>query len=149
LFAFADAAEPDHPDSRLAALCAWLTDSPDSPVVRYTATGADIDSVIDVRGVVQQSHAEITVGQVPAILRPTKGRLGLVDYEKAFCPDFKEPGAGRRDIFDQRGVDREAGALVVVRPDQHVAHVLPLDDHDELIEFFARFMIPAKLTGGM
>ncbi|MBT8202015.1 MAG: 3-hydroxybenzoate 4-monooxygenase, partial [Acidimicrobiia bacterium] len=77
-------------------------------------------------------------------LRPIKGRLGLVDYEKVFCPDFNEPGAAGRDIFDQRGVDREGGALVVVRPDQHVAHVLPLDGYGELARFFAGFMIPAN-----
>ena len=45
-----------------------------------------------------------------------------------------------QDIFDLRGIDRGAGALVIVRPDQYVALVLPLDGHDELAEFFARFM---------
>jgi hypothetical protein len=30
----------------------------------------------------------------------------------------------------------------VVRPDQYVAHVLPLQAHGELAEFFARFMTP-------
>jgi phenol 2-monooxygenase len=29
---------------------------------------------------------------------------------------------------------------VVVRPDQHVSVVLPLDGYDELAEFFGRFM---------
>ena len=28
--------------------------------------------------------------------------------------------------------------MVVVRPDQYVSHVLPLDGHDALAEFFAR-----------
>ena len=37
-------------------------------------------------------------------------------------------------------IDRGAGALVVVRPDQHVSLVLPLDGYDELAEFFGRFM---------
>ncbi len=143
LFAFADTTEPDDPNSRFAALCRWLADDPGSPVGRSTPPDTDIDSVIDVRGVIQQSHRDVEIGRVPSILRPLKGPLGLVDYEKAFCPDFKEPGAGGRDIFDQRSVDRQAGALVVVRPDQHVAHVLPLDGFDELTEFFDRFMIPA------
>ncbi len=144
LFAFADRDAPDNLDSRLAALCDWLAGAHASPVVRYTPADADVDSVIDVRGVIQQSHADITIGQLPSLLRPVKGRLGLVDYEKAFCPDFSEPGAAGRDIFDQRDVDRESGALVVVRPDQHVAHVLPLDGYGELAEFFAPFMIPAR-----
>jgi len=33
---------------------------------------------------------------------------------------------------------------VVVRPDQYVAHVLPLEAHDELAAFFDRFMLPAS-----
>jgi phenol 2-monooxygenase len=32
---------------------------------------------------------------------------------------------------------------VVVRPDQHVSLVLPLDGYDELAEFFGRFMTDA------
>ncbi len=151
LFAFADDAEPDQPESRLAALCTWLTDNPQSPVVRYTPGDDDIDSVFDVRGIIQQHHAETEIGRLPSLLRPLKGRLGLVDYEKAFAPDLTGPGPGLgpdgRDIFDKRGIDRAAGALVVVRPDQHVAHVLPLDGCDELAEFFTRFMIPARTAG--
>ena len=143
LFAFADGAEPDDPRSRLAAWCRWLAENPGSPIIRYTPPGDDIDSVFDVRGVIQQHHAVVDIGRVPPLLRPTKGQLGLVDYEKTFCPDFSEPGAGGRHIFDQRGLDQEAGAVVVVRPDQHVAHVLPLDAFDELARFFAGFMIPA------
>jgi hypothetical protein len=56
-----------------------------------------------------------------------------------FCPDLKNGP----DIFDLRGMDRRHGALVVVRPDQYIAHVLPLDAHDELARFFAPFMRPA------
>jgi hypothetical protein len=51
---------------------------------------------------------------------PRKGKFGLIDYEKMFCPDPKAD-----DIFDLRGVIRETGCMVVVRPDQYVAHVLP------------------------
>jgi phenol 2-monooxygenase len=31
--------------------------------------------------------------------------------------------------------------MVVVRPDQYVAHVLPLDAHAELAAFFGGFMV--------
>ena len=60
-----------------------------------------------------------------------------VDYEKAFAPDLK---AGA-DIFDLRGVDRERGVVVVVRPDQYVAHVLPLEARADLAAFFAAFLL--------
>ena len=36
-----------------------------------------------------------------------------------------------------RGIDREKGCIIVVRPDQYVANVLPLDGFDELSSFFA------------
>lgn len=42
---------------------------------------------------------------------------------------------------DLRGIDRERGALVVVRPDQYIAHVLPLTAHSELAAFFGGFML--------
>jgi hypothetical protein len=62
----------------------------------------------------------------------------LRDYEKLFCPDLKSGP----DIFDLRGIDRGQGALVVVRPDQYIAHVLPLRAHQALADFFAGFMLP-------
>ena len=108
-----------------------------SPIRRFTPKGVDIDSVIDVRAVFQQGHRDLKVEDLPRILLPRKGRFGLIDYEKAYTPDLKNG----LDIFDVRGIDREKGAIVVVRPDQHVANVLPLDAHDELAAFFGEFLL--------
>jgi phenol 2-monooxygenase (NADPH) len=132
LYAFADAAGPGDPASRLRALCEHLEHSPDSPVRRYTPGGADVDSVLDVRAVFQQHHRDLALGDLPSLLVPPKGRYGLVDYEKAFTPDSRGD-----DIFDLRRIARDQGALVVVRPDQYVSHVLPLDAYAELAAFFA------------
>jgi phenol 2-monooxygenase (NADPH) len=96
-----------------------------------------------VRAVFQQPHREIDVNALPAMLLPRKGRFGLIDYEKAYAPDFK---AGA-DIFDLRRVDRALGAVVIVRPDQYVANVLPLDAHAELGAFFGRFMLDQRDRG--
>jgi phenol 2-monooxygenase (NADPH) len=41
-----------------------------------------------------------------------------------------------------RGIEWEAGCMVVVRPDQYVAHVLPLDGYQQLAAFFDGFMLP-------
>jgi phenol 2-monooxygenase len=132
LYAFADASA-----ERLRALAAFLADSSDSPLRRFTPADADIDSVIDLRAIFQQGHREMRLETLPPLLLPRKGRFGLIDYEKVFCPDFKQ-GV---DVFDLRGIDRSQGALVVVRPDQFVAQVLPLDAHAELADFFAGFML--------
>ena len=94
--------------------------------------------MIDVRAVFQQAHRELAIEAMPALLLPRKGRYGLLDYEKMFCADLK----GGHDIFAMRGIDREAGCMVVVRPDQYVAHVLPLDDYRQLASFFDGFMLP-------
>ena len=134
LYAFADRQGAD-----LRALCEFLQQSPDSPVRKYTRAYQDIDAVFDVRAILQQAHAQVDLGALPALLLPRKGRHGLHDYEKIFCPDLKNGP----DIFALRGVDREQGALVVVRPDQYVAHVLPLAAHRELADFFAAFMLAA------
>ena len=132
IYAFADAS-----GKLFRELAAFLTESPRSPIRRFTPTGADIDSVIDVRAVFQQGHRDLKVEELPSILIPRKGCFGLVDYEKVYTPDLKNG----RDIFDLRGIDRAKGAMVVVRPDQYVSNVLPLDAHDELALFFGQFML--------
>jgi phenol 2-monooxygenase (NADPH) len=138
LYVFADRPGLAGPGSRVGALCAFLA-SEKSPLARFTPTGAAPDSVIDVRAVFQQGHREVAVGDLPTVLVPRKGRLGLVDHEKAFCAD---PGAG--DVFDLRGIDRETGCMVLVRPDQYVAHVLPLEAHRELADFLAGVLLDAR-----
>ena len=81
----------------------------------------------------------MALDKMPSVLLPIKGKFGLIDYEKAFCAD---PRAG--DVFDLRSIDRAAGCLVVVRPDQYVSHVLPLDATDELAGFFAGILRDAR-----
>ena len=132
LYAFADAS-----GQRLRALANFLADSPSSPLRRHTPAGADIDSVIDLRAVFQQGHRQLQVAELPAILLPRKGRFSLIDYEKAYCPDLRQGP----DIFDQRGIDRQQGAMVLVRPDQYVANVLPLDAHADLAAFFGQCLL--------
>ena len=137
LYVFADRHDPASPDSRARALCEFLA-SDASPLARFTPAGAEPDAVIDVRAVFQQGHRDLAVETLPPVLLPRKGRFGLLDYEKVFCPDRK---AG--DVFDLRGIDRDAGCVVVVRPDQYVAHVLPLDAHEALADFFAGILVDA------
>jgi phenol 2-monooxygenase len=135
IYIFADAEDPTLPSSRARELCRFL-ESDASVIRRFTPAGANPDSVIDVRAIFQQPHHELAVDRMPSVLLPRKGKFGLIDYEKLFCPD-PHPD----DIFDLRGVNRETGCMVVVRPDQYVSHVLPLDHHEALLTFFARFLI--------
>jgi phenol 2-monooxygenase len=138
IFAFAGAEDPTASNSGIRALCDFLSNGRESPIGRYTPRGSDIDSVIDVRAVFQQGHRELAIEAMPTLLLPRKGRYNLHDYEKMFCPDPK----GGHDVFAMRGIDRKAGCMIIVRPDQYVAHVLPIDGYKQLAAFFDGFMLP-------
>jgi phenol 2-monooxygenase len=128
IYVFADAARAGEA-SAARDLAEWLTTAADSPLAA-TPDGRDADAWFDVKIVYQQPHTEVDLGSVPEVFLPRSGPFGLIDYEKVYAalPDD--------DVFDVRGVDR-AGTVVVVRPDQYVADVLPLAAHGELAAFFA------------
>ncbi|KAH0323208.1 putative flavin-containing monooxygenase, partial [Aureobasidium melanogenum] len=133
VFIFASAEDPASATSSFQVICRAIAEM----VSKFTPMGADIDSVIDVRGILQQGHASLNINDMPAIVWPQKGRYGLRDYEKSFCA---EAVVGYKDIFTARDIDRQKGCIVVVRPDQYVANILPLTDHDGLEKFFSGFM---------
>jgi phenol 2-monooxygenase len=138
IFAFAGAGNAAGSSSAIRQLCDFLAEDQESPIRKYTPGDEDLDTVIDFRAVFQQAHRELAIETMPTQLLPRKGRYRLHDYEKMFCADIK----GGNDIFAMRGIDRKAGCMVVVRPDQYVAHVLPLDGFKELTSFFDGFMLP-------
>lgn len=139
VYAFADAAAPAEP-SALRDWAHWLGTAPDSPLLRHTPGGGDPDAVLDVKVVYQQDHFAVEFADVPEVFRPRVGPFALVDHEKVYATD---PG---QDIFELRGIDR-GGAVVVVRPDQYVAAVLPLSARDELGAFLAGALLSNKSCG--
>jgi phenol 2-monooxygenase len=42
-----------------------------------------------------------------------------------------------------RGIDKKQGCVVIVRPDQYVAEVLPLDDYKGFCDFFSNVLLEA------
>jgi len=133
IYAFAGAGDVGLPGAPMAQLADWLEKHSDSPVVKHTRNGEDIDAIIDVRAVFQHTFDQLDYEKMPSLLKPHTGKLGLQDHEKIFCVDHKGVG----DIFDMRGIDRKQGCMIVVRPDQYVAHVLPLHCTAELSAYFA------------
>lgn len=131
LYAFAGHNDSSRPGSAIHKLADWLEKDPASPVVRYTGNNTDIDGLIDFRAVFQQTFDKLAYEDMPSLLKPVKGRLGLQDHEKIFCVDHK----GQGNIFDMRGISQQTGCMILVRPDQYIAHILPLDAYDELSTF--------------
>ena len=136
IYAFADAAAAGDA-SALTDWATWLAEASDSPLVAHTPEGADLDSVFDVKVIYQQDHTGIDIGRVPSVFLPRTGPFQLIDYEKVYGTD---PSS---DIFDDRAIDR-GGVVVVVRPDQYVANVLPLTATDELAAFFRANMLERR-----
>lgn len=136
IFLFGDAQNPAEPSSNAYKLADFLANSEVSPARKYTPEGSDIDAVIDTYAVFQQPALTLSMHDLPDYLWPAKGKYGLRDYEKVFHAE-----AGQ-DIFDLRGIDRARGCIVIVRPDQHVATILPVTAHRALAAFFDEFMIP-------
>lgn len=133
IFVFGNKQNPTEASSDSYKLIEFLANSDTSPVQKYTPAGTDVDSVFDVYGVFQQQ--DLAIENMQDYLWPAKGKYGLRDYEKVF---HAEEG---NDIFELRDVNRSQGCMVVVRPDQHIANILPLTAHQELTEFFDKFMI--------
>ncbi|KUG58014.1 FAD-binding monooxygenase [Nesterenkonia jeotgali] len=140
IYAFADAPAPGAPHtaepSALAHWAHWLHTDPASPVRRHTPQAQDEDSLFDIKVIYQQAHEKFDVTDAPRAFRPTVGPFGLTARDRIFGVNPEH------DIFEERGISRE-GCVVVVRPDQYVAHVLPLTDTSALADFFAGIFLEA------
>ncbi|MBB6405595.1 FAD-binding monooxygenase [Arthrobacter sp. AZCC_0090] len=128
IYVFADGA-PAGSSGVVADFAEWIANSPDSPLAA-TPSDADRDAWFDVKVIYQQEHTSVDIGAVPAAFKPQVGPFKLTYLENVYATD---PSA---DIFELRGLDR-GGVVVVVRPDQYVANVLPLTATAELAAFFA------------
>lgn len=137
LYAFADLPAAGETSS-LGDFAEWIVRSPRSPLVA-TPNSADADAWFDLKVIYQQSWDAIDLACVPSVFLPRTGPLQLIDYEKVYASDPDQ------DIFDLRYIDR-AGVLVVVRPDQYVAGVLPIAATDELAAFFDPILVRQRVA---
>lgn len=115
----------------------WMLTSPESPLQRFTPVGADLNALFDVKVVYQQAHPEVDISETPKVFMPLVGPFQVTDYDNVFAIH------GDVDIFDEREISRD-GAVVVVRPDHYVSHILPLTEPQELAKFFEPLFLEAK-----
>ncbi|WP_125106563.1 FAD-dependent monooxygenase [Gulosibacter massiliensis] len=134
VYVFADSAAPALEGTPTADFANWWANDAASPRVRYTPGDGDDDAVFDTKVIYQQEYTEFDPKDVPNAFKPLKVPFGLEDINQIFAT-----GHGR-DIHREREVSRD-GAIVIVRPDQYVAGVLPLSARDEVAEFFAQHLL--------
>lgn len=97
--------------------------------------------LFDLKLIHQQQYTEFDMTDVPAVFKPKTGQFELSDMEKAFGV------LQDQDIFEERSISRD-GAVVVVRPDQYVAGVFPLDE-TVAMEAFLNGVFPAVRSASL
>ncbi|AWB81978.1 3-hydroxybenzoate 4-monooxygenase [Corynebacterium yudongzhengii] len=118
-YVFADSQALSSPDSALHRWARWAQRRLDP-------------TLIDAKVTYQDHYTTFDISVVPAAFQPKVGIFELTNVENAFGVTES------RDIFDERGLSRN-GVVVVVRPDQYVSAVFPLDDTEGLEKFLAGY----------
>lgn len=90
------------------------------------------------------SRDDVNLLDLHEVYHPWNDELGW-DYWKIFSDDAEtlEPDSGT--AYEKYGIDKEEGCFVILRPDQHVSYIGPLDDHNAPQRFFEGVLRPADL----
>ena len=132
IYVFADQTAPTADDSN-SPVVQWA-DIVSEAIAKYTPERADENALVDVKVIYQQHHHTYEHADAPRIFRPLNGRYKITNWENVWNADKDQ------DIFDARGISRD-GAVVIVRPDQYVGAVLPLDEPELVDAYFANNLI--------
>ncbi|KAJ9116764.1 hypothetical protein QFC24_006655 [Naganishia onofrii] len=136
-------AEPDLM-LRLKTLAAYL-DRPDTFLSKYTPRSSKgRDEIIDI--VTIREYHSSPRGNLQLYDFPQPSIFLPHNYQKIFVDD-ESYHMGHGHAYDAYGIDKAVGAVVVVRPDQHVSLIVGLEDTDLLEDYFGGFMREAQDGG--
>ncbi|KAM0500908.1 hypothetical protein ACHAP8_004627 [Fusarium lateritium] len=120
--------------ARVEEFCNHL-DQPNSFLHRATPDGQKVDSVIEVLTIHSSKRWDTDIiRDFPSILRPWDEQTGY-DYEKVHVDDVSYH-EGYGNAYENYGVDKTRGCVVVVRPDQYVGWLGDLEDFGDLSDYF-------------
>lgn len=111
-------------------------------VKKYTPKDADPDAVIQTLTVFDSPHKDVQylAGKLPSVYLPRRKPWNIRAFDTAFT-DEDTYHDGPCAAYKGYGIDPAVGAVIVVRPDQYVSGVFPLEGAKDIGEFFDRFMI--------
>ena len=111
---------------------------------RFTSAGARDDAVFELLAVHATPRTKTTIFDFPEVFRPFDEVDGY-DYMNIYSDDVSyHEGHGK--IYETFGISPN-GCAVIIRPDQYVSFVGPMEDVAALNTFFAGFMIPVPTQG--
>ena len=112
-------------------------DSKDSFLRRFTPSGAAHDAVFELLAIHNAPRTETTIFDLPEVFRHFDKVEGW-DYWKIYVDDVSYH-EGFDNFYKTFGVS-SSGCAVIIRPDQYVSYIGPMDDVESLNKFFSGFM---------
>ncbi|KAJ0159798.1 3-hydroxybenzoate 4-monooxygenase [Colletotrichum tanaceti] len=103
-----------------------------------TASEKDITSFLNPLLVLKSDRKTLDDKMIPSIFMPHAGKWGVKSRQNIFVDD-ESYHAGHGEAYAKYGIDPDAGAMVLVRPDQYVAAVYALEDTESLRNFLESF----------
>ncbi|KAH7143556.1 FAD binding domain-containing protein [Dactylonectria macrodidyma] len=127
---------------RLDSLCEAMA-SPSSFLNRFRPAGSRYDSVIEVLTVHAAKRADVDIFNFAEVLRPYDEVDGW-DYNKIFVDD-ESYHEGHGQLYENFGIDRGEGCVVILRPDQYISYLGKIDNYKSIDGFFSGFMLPQSV----
>ncbi|RLV92355.1 hypothetical protein JA1_003193 [Spathaspora sp. JA1] len=120
-----------------------LLDSKEFFAKKFTPVNSFSDSVIDIITIHGSVRYNVEFYDFPEFVRP-RDYKGRCDYWKLYSGVGNTYHEGDVDAYASYGIDKKKGAIVVTRPDSHVAVVTEFstDGLKEVDEYFKEFMLP-------
>ncbi|KAK5219661.1 hypothetical protein LTR72_008045 [Exophiala xenobiotica] len=131
--------------ARLEKIARYL-DSADGPVRKYTSPAADVDSLIEPIVVFSGERIKLEQEEIPEFFWPATGKWKMRDLHKTFVDD-ESYNSGDGHAYEKYGIDPDAGATVIVRPDQYVSKVMSIDDTEGIGQLFDAFCVRQTQNG--
>ncbi|EGW33845.1 uncharacterized protein SPAPADRAFT_59206 [Spathaspora passalidarum NRRL Y-27907] len=118
-------------------------DSKDNFAKKFTPVNAFSDSVIDIITIHGSCRYNVEFYDFPQFTRP-KDYKGRCDYWKLYTGIGNTYHEGDIDAYESYGIDKKKGAIIVARPDSHVALVTEFstDGLNAVDGYFKEFMLP-------
>ncbi|KAL6831586.1 FAD binding domain-containing protein [Trichoderma camerunense] len=124
--------------ARLIKAAAKLQDIIDT----FTPDGQDANSVIQGVLVLASKRVKVEQNMIPDVFTPITGKWKIKHLQKVFVDD-ESYNSGHGKAYEAYGIHPE-GCLIIIRPDQYVAKICSLDNTEDVLNFFSRFIISKK-----
>lgn len=113
----------------------------DSFLHRFTPPGAKYDSVFEILAVHSAPRGEVTIFDFPEVFRHYDEVAGY-DYWKIHVDDISYH-EGHGEFYKTFGISQQ-GCIIVIRPDQYVSYIGPMEDVESINKFFSGFLRTPK-----